>query len=50
MIDKNGKKLTQEKIDLIFSVANKLRRARKRELTDKEIENLICNVRRIAKY
>lgn len=43
------KNLTQEEIDVIFKIVNKLRRTGNREITDEEIEKLIYNVRGIAK-
>lgn len=47
-MDIKGKNLTQEELDEIFKVVNKLRRAKRRELTKKEIEKLIYKVRGIA--
>ena len=47
-MDKKDKNLTQEELDVIFSVVNKLRRAKGRELTIKQIEKLINKVRVVA--
>ena len=47
-MNKKDEKLTQEKIDEIFTVVNKLRRVMQRELSEKEAENLIYRLRGIA--
>lgn len=47
-MNKKDEKLTQEKIDEIFTVVNKLRRVMQRELSEKEVENLIYRLRGIA--
>lgn len=47
-MDVKEKNLTQEKIDVLFNAVNKLRRAKGRELKNKEIEKLIYSVRVIA--
>lgn len=47
-MDVKEKNLTQKEIDVLFSAVNKLRRAKRRELKNNEIEKLINNVRVIA--
>ncbi|MDE6557526.1 MAG: hypothetical protein K2K39_00305 [Clostridia bacterium] len=47
-MDNKERNLTQKEIDEIFSVVNKLRRAKGRELTEKETEKLINKVRSLA--
>ena len=47
-MDVKEKNLTQEEIDEIFMIANKFRRIRQKELTEKEVEKLIYRLRGIA--
>lgn len=47
-MDVKEKNLTQEEIEEIFVVVNKLRRIRQKALTEKEIEKLILRLRGIA--